>query len=86
MNKNLPIDSNSRPIPALEVGFGQTYNAGIITDEMDIIRIKAIGDTKFRLAGQEGSEIIINDGETEYFKVPNGKSLEIISGSLNIMM
>lgn len=87
MSKTLPIDVNSRPIPALNVGFGQTFTPGLVPEVWsgEIIRLKAIGDTIFRLASQPSSQIVINDGETEYFRIPLSEQLEIVSGSLNIM-
>jgi hypothetical protein len=88
MSKALPIDSNSRPIPGLNVGFGQTFAAGLVSTEFsgNIVRFKAIGDTVFRLASQPNSQVIINDGETEYFFIPKEEQLQIISGSLNLMI
>lgn len=87
MSKALPIDSNSRPVPALSIGFGQTFSVGIVPADWsgNIVRLKAVGDTSFRLSSQKNSEILINDGETEYFLIPQGEQLEIISGSINIM-
>lgn len=87
MGKSLPIDSNSRPIPALNIGFGKTFSVGVVTEKLGgcIVRLKAIGDTVFRLDTQPASEIILNDGETEYFIVPEQEQLRIVSGSLNIM-
>jgi len=87
MSRSLPVDSNSRPIPSLTVGFGQTFAPGLVSQEIsgNIVRFKAIGDTVFRLNSQPSSVIIINDGETEYFFVPKEDQLYIISGSLNIM-
>lgn len=85
--KGLPIDVNSRPIPALKIGFGQTFAPGVVPEEWsgNIVRLKAIGDTVFRLESSPSSEIVINDGETEYFLIPEKEKLEIVSGSLNIM-
>lgn len=88
MSKALPIDSNSRPVPALSIGFGKTFTPGVVSEEFsgNIVRFKAIGDTVFRLASQPSSQVVINDGETEYFFIPRGEQLVIVSGSLNIMM
>lgn len=87
MSKSLPIDSNSRPIPAFKIGFGQTFTPGLVDVDFgnEIVRFKAIGDTKFRLDSNPASEIIILDGETEYFVVPINEKIYIISGSLNVM-
>ncbi len=87
MSKSLPIDANSRPVPALNVGFGQTFAPGLVPEDWsgNIVRFKAIGDTVFRLASQPSSQVVINDGETEYFFIPKDEQLEIVSGSLNIM-
>jgi len=87
MSKSLPIDSNSRPVPALNIGFGKTFAPGVVPDEFsgNIVRFKAIGDTIFRLESQPSSEVLMLDGETEYFFIPKQKQLEIVSGSLNIM-
>jgi hypothetical protein len=88
MSKSFPIDSNSRLIPALNIGFGKTFDPGIIPNEYsgNIVRLKAIGDTVFRLASQPSSVIMMSAGQTEYFFIPADEQLEIVSGSLNIMM
>ena len=87
MSKSLPIDANSRPVPFLTIGFGQTFAPGVVPEDWsgNIVRFKAIGDTAFRLASQPSSQVVINDGETERFFIPKGEQLEIVSGSLNIM-
>lgn len=87
MSKALPIDVNSRPVPVMKIGYGVTFNPGILPNEYcgHIVRFKAIGDTSFRLATQVGSEIVMNDGDTEYFYIPPNDDVEIISGSINIM-
>lgn len=83
----LPIDDNSRPVPALSIGYGEVFGIGTVEEDLggQIVRFKAIGDTTFRLASTPSSVIPINDGETEYFFVPPTESVVIISGSLNIM-
>lgn len=88
MSKIITIDSNSRAVQVLRIGFGSTFSAGLVSENLEgnIVRLKAIGDTSFRLASQPSSEIVLNDGETEYFFVPDGEQLFIISGSLNIMI
>lgn len=85
--KQLLIDENSRPVPILKIGFGQTFTPGLVPMEWSghILRFKAIGDTVFRLAVQPTSTIMIKDGETEYFFIPENDQLEIVSGSLNLM-
>jgi len=85
--KTYTVDSNSRPIPVLSIGYGATFISGVVPDEFsgNIVRFKAIGDTTFRLKSQPSSEILILDGETEYFFIPNKEQIEIVSGSLNIM-
>jgi len=83
----LPIDSNSRLVPALTIGYGKTFAAGVVAQELggQIIRVKAVGDTSFRLESNADSVILISDKETEKFCVPLGEQIRIISGSLNIM-
>lgn len=87
MGKSLPIDSNSRPVPALKIGIGKTFIHGEVSEELSghIVRFKAIGDSTFRLVGQPTSEIVMNDGDIEYFVIPKYDKLYIISGSINLM-
>jgi hypothetical protein len=75
-------------VPWMIVSFGHTYAAGdtIPTSIEDcLVRFKAIGATKFRLSLQPDSEIVMTDGETEYFFIPPDDTITIISGSLNLM-
>lgn len=81
-------NKNYANIPCLTVGVGKTFTAGLVQEEGmngKLVRLKAIGDVKFRLDTQPSSEIIMTDGETDHLFVPEVDNIFIIEGSLNIM-
>lgn len=82
-------NKNFSSVPFMELGFGKTYaTAGVIKEPTlsgALVRIKAVGETKIRLENQSGSEILLSDGETEYFFIPQSDNLYLISGKINLM-
>lgn len=82
-NKNYPSS------PHIELGFGKTFStAGEITEEGlsgSLVRFKAVGATKFRLTNHTSSEILMSADETEYFFIPEDRTIYLVSGSLNLM-
>lgn len=88
--KNLYIDSNGRSLQCSRVGYAMNFSTGEIDNEnvKGVVRIKNVGSTDavFRYARHTGSDgIVLSSGETEYFYVEPGETLEVVSGTLNIM-
>lgn len=74
-------------VPWMEMGYGKNFNAGLVTEDLGdkLVRIKAIADSAIRLTSQPNSSINMTTGEKEYFFIPEGDSVTVISGSINIM-
>lgn len=87
--KNLPIDSNSRTIQCAYLGFTRNFNAGVVDKEVTgYVRLKNIGETNavVRFTDQYGCDgLVLSPSETEYLYLQNGRQLEIMQGTLNIM-
>ena len=74
-------------VPWMELGFGNNFSVGLVTEDLGgkLIRIKATSDSAIRLTSQPNSTINMTTGEKEYFFVPDGDSITVISGTVNIM-
>lgn len=74
-------------VPWMELGYGDDFAAGLVTHELGgkLVRIKATVDSAIRLTSQTNSNITMTAGEKEYFFIPEGDSITVISGSVNIM-
>ena len=75
-------------VPWMSVGFGKIFTIGTVTDATvsgSLVRFKAIGAVIFRLSSHPDSIIIMSDGETDYFFVPEDTQIIIVAGSLNLM-
>ena len=87
--KNLPLDSNSRVIQCPYIGFTRNFNAGVVAARVTgYVRFKNIGtiDAIVKLVNQTDCDgLVLSPKETEYFYIQDGRQLEIIQGTLNIM-
>lgn len=80
-------------VPWLFVGYGKTFTtAGVINEDLSgrLVRFHAVktanmDDVTFRLSSQAASVIVLSSGETDYFFVPPGEKIHLLSGSLNLM-
>lgn len=74
-------------VPWMELGYGDDFAAGLVTHELGgkLVRIKATVDSAIRLTSQTISNITMTAGEKEYFFIPEGDSITVISGNVNIM-
>ena len=74
-------------VPWMELGYGDDFAAGLVTHELGgkLVRIKATVDSAIRLTSQTNSNITMTAGEKEYFLIPEGDSITVISGNVNIM-
>lgn len=74
-------------VPWTTMGFGVDCNVGIIDANLGgkLIRVKGLADSAIRLENQSNSTIAISNGETDYFFIPEGESVEVVSGSVNVM-
>lgn len=80
-------------VPWLFVGYGKTFTtAGVINEDLSgrLVRFHAVktanmDDVTFRLSSQAASVIVLSSGETDYFFVPPGEKIYLLSGSLNLM-
>jgi len=74
-------------VPWMELGYGDDFAAGLVTHELGgkLVRIKATVDSAIRLTSQTNSNITMTAGEKEYFFIPEGDSITVISGNVNIM-
>lgn len=85
---SLYIDKNSRAVQCSTLGYGKTFSVGVIQEKevCGFVRIKNIGSDMaiFKCADYSDDGIYLSPGETEYFYI-DGKTIEIIQGTLNIM-
>lgn len=74
-------------VPWMELGYGDDFAPGLVAHELGgkLVRIKATVDSAIRLTSQTNSNITMTAGEKEYFFIPEGDSITVISGSVNIM-
>lgn len=88
--QGLVIDKNSRSVQIFPLGFCKNFEAGVVDDPeiTGIVRIKNIGDGDaiIRYDEQPSSEgMYISAGETVFLYLEEGKHLNIMQGTLNIM-
>ncbi len=80
-------------VPWVSVGYGKTFTTpGVIDEDLSgcLVRFHAVKNTNlddvtFRLSRQSTSIIVLSSGETDYFFIPPGEKIYLISGSLNLM-
>ena len=87
MNNIMPLDKNLNPIQVFPIGPAQDIPDGTITSGSSrIIRITAVTDCRlWQYRGDKtGSGVLLPSGQTEYFSVYEGYSIEI-SGTANVM-
>lgn len=80
-------------VPWISVGYGKTFTTpGEIDEDLSdrLVRFHAVktvdmDDVTFRLSSQTASIIVLSSGETDYFFIPPGEKIYLISGSLNLM-
>ena len=84
--KNLPIDSNSRPIQCAPFGNGYNFESQVLPGDISgLVRFKNIGEGNaiIRYTQSSSDGVVLSPGETEYFFI-NG-IIEIVQGSVNVM-
>ena len=87
MKQTMPEDKNLNPIPVLPIGTAQDITDETIpAGESRVIRISAVTDCRIwqYKSDKTGDGILLAAGQTEYFAVYNGDSVEI-SGTANVM-
>lgn len=87
MNNIMPLDKNLNPVPVLPVGNAQDITDAVIpAGKARIIRLTAVTDCRvWQYKGEKsGDGVLVPVGQTEYFSVYDGYSLEI-SGTANVM-
>ena len=87
MNNIMPLDKNLNPIPVLPIGPAQDITDGTLPSGASrIVRITAVSDCRlWQYRGEKtGSGVLLPSGQTEYFSVYEGYSIEI-SGTANVM-
>lgn len=83
---NAFIDKNGNNCQISNIGRSKDIlAAGTIEEASGVVRVKAIADSRIRLEGQADDGVLLSEYETEYFNIPDGAKLELISGSINLM-
>ena len=85
MNNIMPLDKNLNPVPVLPIGTAQDITDGTLPSGASrIIRITAVTDCRlWQYRGDKtGNGVLLPSGQTEYFSVYEGYSIEI-SGTVN---
>lgn len=79
-------NKNFASVPYIYPMYGETFGPGVVENEIfsgNLVRFKAIGNTTFKIINGT-SEIVMSDGETDYFFIPEGNKITILTGSLNL--
>lgn len=83
---NAFIDKNGNNCQVSIIGCSKDVSvAGVIDEASGVVRVKAITDSRIRLDGQTDEGVLLSEYETEYFVIPDGSKLELVSGSINLM-
>lgn len=83
----MPLDKNLNPVPVMPIGISQDITDGTLPSGASrIVRITAVTDCRlWQYIGEKtGSGVLLLSGQTEYFSVKEGYSIEI-SGTANVM-
>lgn len=88
--QGLYIDKNSRSVQISPLGFCKNFETGVVNDPeiTGIVRIKNIGEDDAIIRYDENPDsagMYLSVGETEYLYLEEGKHLNIVQGTLNIM-
>lgn len=84
--KNVFVDNNGRAIQVAPLSYGENYGIGVIPNTGgEYVRVKAISDSVIKISAMSGNGVMLSEGDTEYFYIPEGKNLEVVSGSINLM-
>lgn len=81
------LDANGNVTPAVPLSQAKDFTQGVIENPSvrGIVRIKAITVTRVALFGDNSEGTLLAEGETEYFIIPEGRKLNILSGKVNVM-
>ena len=88
--QGLYIDKNSRSVQISPLGFCKNFETGVVNDPeiTGIVRVKNIGEGDAIIRYNEHPDsagMYLSSGETEYIYLEEGKHLNIVQGTVNIM-
>lgn len=86
--KTLVVDDNGRTTLVCALGFSKDYTSGEEFDEeiSGIVRLHAVdGEAKFRYKDDGSDGVVLGADETEKFFIEKGKTVEVLSGKINVM-